>query len=139
MAMHSSGETMRCWLPMVRCSSSCPRAPASAAALAYSTSLPVAEKSQSGAMSACIASNAVRLHAASASSFALGSREDRAMQAPGKATPPRHQLGGGVARSLRIAGREKRHAPAPLQRIEPQAQLERGGGREQQLGQLLPD
>ncbi|MCY1375329.1 hypothetical protein D9M69_627390 [compost metagenome] len=62
--------------------------------------MPVAEKSQSGAMSACMASKPVRLAAASASSCAVVSREVAALHAARKARPQRHCSGSSCGRSF---------------------------------------
>ena len=62
--------------------------------------MPVAEKSQSGAMSARMASKAARLRAASASRLAVLSREVRALQAARKARAQRHCSGSSCGRSL---------------------------------------
>jgi len=49
------------------------------------------------------------------------------------------QLCGAAFGSLPVAGAQKLQPPAPLVGIPLQAQLEWGGGREQQPGQLPPD
>ena len=115
--MHSSGVTRRCSLPM----------------RALQFELPARAFERRRRWRRAPACRWRRSRSRAATSASMSSKAARLSRRQ------RQQLRRRVARGARVAGRQEGQAPAPLQRIELRPQLERGGGRQQQLGQLLPD